>query len=115
MTLSLGRSSGLVAVLIFAPLMGLLGLALKLSGVPSVLRDEVWRTGPRHVRTRRFVTPANVLGRFLRENQLDYLPALLDVAGGRVRLLVEWTDRFGVRITLAPEPGFGQASKSESA
>jgi hypothetical protein len=109
MTLLLGRAWGVVGVLIFAPVMGLLWLALKLSGASRILRQQMWRAGARQVRTRCFVTPANAMGQFLRDNHLDHLPALLDIAAGRLRLLVEYGDRAGLRITLAPELGLGQA------
>jgi lipopolysaccharide/colanic/teichoic acid biosynthesis glycosyltransferase len=100
-----GRSFGFAAVVVFAPVMVFFALALKLSGTPKVLREQLWLAESRHVRTKRFVTPSNAFGDFLRENHLDHLPALLDVAAGRVRLLVECEDRFGIRIVLAPEPG----------
>jgi hypothetical protein len=111
----LGRPFGLAAVLIFAPVMGLLALMLKLSGIKHVVRDQLWLTESRHVRTKRFVTPANGLGQFLRENHLDHLPALLDLAAGRVRLLVACEDRLEVRVALEAESHPDQLRRSETA
>jgi lipopolysaccharide/colanic/teichoic acid biosynthesis glycosyltransferase len=114
MTFLVGRSFGFVAVLVFAPVMAFLALALKLSGARSILREQLWLAESRHVRTKRFVTPANAFGDFLRDNHLDHLPALLDVAAGRVRLLVNCEDRLGVRIALAPEAVLDRTPAAEA-
>jgi lipopolysaccharide/colanic/teichoic acid biosynthesis glycosyltransferase len=113
MTFLVGRSFGFVALLVCAPVMVFFALALKLSGAPGVLREQLWLAASRHVRTKRFVTPSNAFGDFLRENHLDHLPALLDLAAGRVRLLVECEDRLGIRIVLAPEAGLDRAPAAE--
>jgi hypothetical protein len=102
MTLSLGRGFGLVAVLVFAPLMGLLWFALACAGVAHPLREEGWPVRSSHLRTRRFATPRNAFGAFVRDNHLDRLPVLLDAASGRVRLVIECTDGVDLRIALAP-------------
>lgn len=115
MTLLLGRCFGFVAILIFAPVMGLLGLMLKLAGAPRAMRAQIWLGDAQCVRTTRFVTPANAFGQFLRENYLDHLPALLDIAAGRVRLLVECKDRVGIRIAFAPAPRLDQAPRARPA
>jgi hypothetical protein len=99
--LSLGRGFGIVAVLVFAPLMGLLWLALALAGIEHPVRAQ-WPTGSMHLRTRRFAVPPNAFGAFLRDNHLDYLPVLLDLAAGRIRLTIAGGDGIGLRIALAP-------------
>jgi hypothetical protein len=102
MTLSLGRGFGLVALLVFAPLMGLLWLGLAVAGIAHPMREQTWRSGSGHLRARRFATPPNAFGAFMRDNHLDYLPALVDVAAGRIRLMVEYDDGAELQIAFAP-------------
>jgi hypothetical protein len=104
MKLVLGRSFGLIGIVALAPAIGIVALTLRLFAGPGILREEEMLLGWRRVRTRRFATPRNGLGNFLRSAQLDHLPLLFDMAAGRISVLISYDSSGGVELAASAEP-----------
>lgn len=101
MNLLLGRFSGFLAVIVLAPGILLLALALRCTMGPGIFREETSLEGPLPVGTRLFATPHNPLGDFLRATRLCYLPVLFDIAAGRVHLLMTYRPETGLSFALS--------------
>jgi hypothetical protein len=105
MNLLLGRFFGFLAVIVLAPGILLLALALRCTVGPGILRKETSPEGPLPVGTRLFATPRNPFGDFLRATRLCYLPVLFDIAAGRVRLLMTYRPESGLSLALSEPTG----------
>lgn len=101
MNLLLGRFFGFLAVIVLAPGILLVALALRCTTGPGVFREETSLEGPLPIGTRLFVTPRNPLGDFLRTTRLCYLPVLFDIAAGRVHLVMTYRPETGLRFALS--------------
>jgi len=102
---------GLVLLLLFAPTILLSALLLLLTGHRRILRQKEWRGRGVPFETTAFETRDSAIGEFLSEMRIDDLPALFDVALGRVQLVLDWSD--GGRLTMEMERPSGLTERTD--
>src|SRR5690348_7888375 len=84
------RLAGLALLLVFGPSLALIYLLMwrgNIATLPIVMQTRLHRG--QTFRTRRFRASDTAIGRFLEASALCSLPALIDVAAGRARLVLE--------------------------